>query len=71
MPYANNKCADQPAHPRSLISVSIVHFLDSIIPLISKSKISRLQLVSVAEQSGLGLTWSKTLKTGFLMTRLI
>ena len=28
MPYANNKGADQPAHPRSLISTFIVHCLD-------------------------------------------
>ena len=28
MPYANNKGADQPAHPRSLISAFDVHCLD-------------------------------------------
>ena len=33
MQYANNKGADQPAHPRSLISTFVVHWLDSIIPL--------------------------------------
>ena len=43
----------------------------SIIPLHSKSKISRLELVAVAEQASLSLTWSETLKTGFLMTWLI
>ena len=42
MPYANNKCADQPAHPRNLISTFVVRCLDSIIPLLAKSKISRL-----------------------------
>ena len=42
MPYANNKGADQPAHPRSLISAFVVHCLDSIIPLISISEISSL-----------------------------
>ena len=42
MPYANNKGADQPAHPRSLISTIVVHFLDSIMPLVSISEISRL-----------------------------
>ena len=31
MPYANNKGADQSAHPRSLISAFIVRCLDSII----------------------------------------
>ena len=34
MPYANNKGADQPAHPRSLISTFVVRFLDSIISLV-------------------------------------
>ena len=29
MPYANNKEADQPAHPLSLISAIVVHYLDS------------------------------------------
>ena len=58
MPYANNKGADQPAHPRSLISTFIVRYLE-LIPIIAKSKISRLQLVSVAEQAGLCLPWSQ------------
>ena len=35
MPYTNNKGADQPAHPRSLISAFVVRCLDSIIPLVS------------------------------------
>ena len=30
IPYANNKDADQPAHPRSLISVFVVRCLDSL-----------------------------------------
>ena len=30
MPFANNKGADQPAHPHSLISASVVYCLDSI-----------------------------------------
>ena len=42
MPYANNKGADQPAHPLSLISTIVVCCLDSIIPLVSISEISRL-----------------------------
>ena len=41
-PYANNEDADQPAHPRSLISTFVVHCLDSIIPILAKSKLSRL-----------------------------
>ena len=35
MPHANNKGADQPAHPRRLISAFVVRCLDSIIPLVS------------------------------------
>ena len=41
-PYANNKGADQPAHPCSLISAFVVRFLDSIIPILTKSKIAGL-----------------------------
>ena len=70
MPYANNKGADQPAHPRSLISAFVVRCLDSIIFLVSISEISSLQLASVAAQAGLSFTWSKTPKTGFLVTRV-
>ena len=40
--YANNKGADQPAHPRSLISTFVVRCLESIIPIVAKSKISKL-----------------------------
>ena len=48
-----------------------ISYLDSIIPLVSMSKISSLYQASVAEQAGLSLTWSETLKTGFLVTWLI
>ena len=48
MSYANNKGADQPAHPRSLISAFVVRCLDSI------------SLDSVDEQAGLCLAWSET-----------
>ena len=41
MPYANNKGADQPAHPRSLISAFVVCCLDSIIPLLAIAEIAR------------------------------
>ena len=41
-PYANNKGADQPAHPRSLVSAFVVCCLDSIISLDSIAEISRL-----------------------------
>ena len=42
VPYANNKGADQPAHPRSLISTFVVHCLDSIIHLLAIAEIPRL-----------------------------
>ena len=62
MPYANNKGADQPAHPRSLISAFVFRCLDSITPLVVIFEISRLQLACVSEQAGLSLTWSQTPK---------
>ena len=42
MPYANNKGADQPAYPCSLISTFVVRCLDSIIPLLAIAEISSL-----------------------------
>ena len=42
MPYANNKGADQPAHPRSLISTFTVRCLDSMIYIFAISKVSRI-----------------------------
>ena len=69
-PYANKEGADQPAHPRSLISAFIVRCLDSIIPLVSISEISSLCLASVAAQAGLSLPCSQTPNTGFRVTRL-
>ena len=60
MSYANNKGADQPAHPRSLISAFIVRCLDSVMSLVSVTKISSLMLASVAKQASLSLTWSET-----------
>ena len=69
LPYANNKGADQP-DARSLISAFVIHCSDSVIPLISISEISSLYIASVAAQAGLSHTWSKTPKTGFLVTRL-
>ena len=65
MPYVTNKGADQPAHPGSLIRALVVHCLDSIIPLVSISKILSLCLSSVAAQASLSLFWSQTSKTGF------
>ena len=42
MSYANNKGADQPVHPRSLISAFVARCLDSIMSLDSIAEISRL-----------------------------
>ena len=50
MSYANNNGTDQPAHPRSLISAFVVRCLDSVMSLISVTKISTFMLASVAEQ---------------------
>ena len=41
MPYVNNKGADQPAHPCSLISTFAVRCLDSMICILAISKVSR------------------------------
>ena len=38
--FANNTGADQPAHPRSLISAFVIHFLKSIICKLATSEIS-------------------------------
>ena len=65
MSYANNKGADQPAHRRSLISAFVVHCLDSVMSLVSVSKISSLMLASVVEQASLSLTWSETREDTF------
>ena len=38
LPYANNKGADQPVHPRSLISTFVLRYLGSIISILAISK---------------------------------
>ena len=60
MSFANNKGADQPAHPRSPISAFVFRCLYSVMSLVSVTKISSLMLASVAEQASLSLTWSET-----------
>ena len=54
----NNKCPDQPAHPRSLISNFVVCFLRRIIPrLVSCEIISIFYLACLAEGAGLRLAF--------------
>ena len=55
MLYANNKGADQTAWMRSLISALVVRCLDSVMTLLSVTKISSLMLASEAAQAGLCL----------------
>ena len=38
--FANSKCADQPAHPRSLISVFVIRVLKSTISKLTISEFS-------------------------------
>ena len=64
----NNKGPNQPAHSHSLICVIVIPSLESIISILATSEFSILQLVSVAEQAGLGMNWPETLKTAFLAT---
>ena len=42
MPYVNNSGTDQPALPHSLISAFFVHCFESMLPILAKSKFSRL-----------------------------
>ena len=58
--------ADQPTHPRGLISAFIVRSLESIINKLATRIISAFQLIAVTEQVGLSLAWSETQKTGLL-----
>ena len=67
--FANNKGADQPAHPRSMISTFVICLLKSIISRLATSEISLLYLVSVAEETSLSLALLETPKTGFLTSR--
>ena len=70
LPYENNKGADQPVHPRSLISAFVVRCLENIMPLVSITEIPSLYLASVTAQAGLSLPWSQNPQTGFLVMRL-
>ena len=64
-------CEEQRRRSACASAHCAVHFVDSIISMLAKFKLLRLQLFSVAKQASLRLTLSKPLKTGFLMTWLI
>ena len=65
-----NKDADQLRGNREADQRLCFRYLDSKIPLLSKSEISSLYSLSVVVQPGLCQTGSQTRKTGFLRTRL-
>ena len=65
---ANNKCADQPARPRSLISAFVIRSPDSIITKPGTCTTSIHWLVSEAKQADSSMTLSQTPKTGYLAT---
>ena len=67
--FANNTGADQPAHPRGLISLSVIRLLESIISKLSSSEISIFQLISVVEETDLSLALSETPTTGLFLRR--
>ena len=64
----NNKGADQPAHPRSLISNFIVCILDESYLHLLREKFQFLAtcVTRLAEETGLKLALSETQNTGFL-----
>ena len=69
--FATNRGADQPAHPRSLISAFVIRCLESIISKLTRNGDSIILLVSSAKQAVLNLTLSETLKSGFVALRPI
>ena len=54
---------------RSLISTFVIHFLESSITKLATGEFSIFQLVSEADQTGLSVALSETLKTGFVTSR--
>ena len=69
--FANNTGAEQPAHPRSLVSAFVIRFFESAIPKLATCGISISKLVPVDEETVLSLALSETPKTGFLAARPI
>ena len=65
-----NKDADQLRGNREADQRLCFRYIDTAIPLLSKSESSSLLPSSVTVQTGLCRTWSETPKTGFLRTGL-
>ena len=57
--FANNTGADQPAHPRSLISAFVIHVFESILSRLDTSEISNFKIAFVAEETDLSLAFKK------------
>ena len=53
----------------SLISAFVTRLLESFISRLAMTELSIFKLVSVDEQTGLNLTFSKTQKKGFVVTK--
>ena len=68
---ANNKGADQPAHPHSLISAFVIHYLESKVASLLTCKISIFYLVSVAEQTSFESHFFGNNEDGFCRVRHI
>ena len=66
LPFGKNKGADQPVYLHSLISTFVIPLLESIISRLATIIISIFLQVSVAQETGLNLALSETLKTGFV-----
>ena len=69
--FANNTGADQPAHPRSLISAFVIRFWKIPYVNLLQVKFSTFQIVSVAEETVLKHALSETPKSVFVTSRLI
>ena len=69
--FVNTKGADKPAHPLSLIRAFIIRLLESIVSQLAITDNYIFLLVFAAEQTGLCITLSLILKTGFLGRGLI
>ena len=69
--FANNKGADQHAHPPRLIRAFVIRFFESIVFKLATGEFSIFLLASVAEEIGLKLALSETPKTGFVTMRPI